>query len=400
MRILIQAGAAASLLNFRGSLISTMLEMGHEVVCVAPPASSDVRDGIEKLGASLVPVHSLQRAGLNPYRDYCARREISAIIRRQRPNLVLAYTIKPIVLGIPAARAAGVACCYPLITGLGAAFNTLGLKGWGMRFVATRMYRSALRVSNRVIVQNADIAEFLLKEGIVTPSDEVRVVPGSGVDLNHFQEMALPQGNPCFLLLGRMLFDKGVREFVAAARVVKKLRPAARFLLVGDIDPNPAAISAATLAEWNKEGVVEYRPSVSDVRPLLAECTAYVLPSYHEGMPRSVLEAMATGRPVITTDTIGCKETIINAGPQDGEGVRTGENGMLVPVRNVESLAVAMLRLANDTALGEQMGSRGRQLAEQQFDVRLINQQMLQAMDLLPPGAAGLSGTATRWPAQ
>jgi len=125
-------------------------------------------------------------------------------------------------------------------------------------------------------------------------------------------------------------------------------------------------------------------PFQSDVRPLLQQCTTYVLPSYHEGLPRSVLEAMATGRPVITTDTIGCRETVINAGPADVDGIRTGENGLLVPVRSVEPLASAMLRLARDAGLRERMGARGREIAEQRFDVRLINDMMLRAMDLIP----------------
>jgi len=153
---------------------------------------------------------------------------------------------------------------------------------------------------------------------------------------------------------------------------------------VGDTDPNPAAISHEQLNQWRGEGVVEYRSAVADVRPLLTQCSVYVLPSYHEGMPRSVLEAMATGRPVITTDTIGCRETVTNAGPPDAENIRVGENGLLVPVRTVEPLTSAMLRLAEDVGLRERMGSRGREIAEQQFDVRLINDVMLRTMDLLP----------------
>ena len=245
-------------------------------------------------------------------------------------------------------------------------------------------------------MQNQEIAALFIREGIV-PADKVVVVPGSGVDTGHFAFCPMPAGPPVFLLLARMLRDKGVEEYVAAAKLVKEEVPHARFLLVGDTDPNPAAISKEQLNRWNGEGIVEYRSAVSDVRPLLSDCSVYVLPSYHEGLPRSVLEAMAVGRPIITTDTIGCRETIINAGAADQEGIRTGENGLLVPVRSVVPLAAAMLRLAGDTTLQAQMGQRGREIAEQQFDVRGINELMLRAMDLLPiPSADSLPALSSQ----
>jgi glycosyltransferase involved in cell wall biosynthesis len=243
-----------------------------------------------------------------------------------------------------------------------------------------------LRQCVGVIVQNRDIAHFMVGRKIMPDRSRILVIAGSGIDTGHFGLVAIPQGRPVFLLLARMLRDKGVEEYVSASKSVKMLIPQARFLLVGDTDPNPAAISQHQLDEWNEEGVIEYRSAVADVRPLLSECSIYVLPSYHEGMPRSVLEAMATGRPVITTDTIGCRETVLNGGPPDWEGIRTGDNGLLVPVREVKPLVAAMLRLASDSGLRETMGRRGREIAEQKFDVRKINDQMLRAMELLPSG--------------
>jgi glycosyltransferase involved in cell wall biosynthesis len=186
-----------------------------------------------------------------------------------------------------------------------------------------------------------------------------------------------------------MLRDKGVEEYVAAARLVKKEMPQARFLLVGDTDPNPAAISERKLDQWNREGVVEYHPAIADIRPLLANCTVYVLPSYHEGLPRSVLEAMAVGRPIITTDTIGCRETIFEAMPSEslGQGIKRGLNGFLVPVRGVEPLAAVMKQLANDRPMAVAMGQESRAIAEKFFDARLINDLMLKAMNLAPAGS-------------
>jgi len=324
---------------------------------------------------------SLARTGLNPLTDLASMFRLRRVFKRQRPDVVLSYTIKPVIYGSLAASWTGVPRIYSLITGLGAAFHTSGIKGRLLRFLAVSMYRLALARCNKVFVQNREIAELFIRESIVA-SDKIVVVPGSGVDTQHFIPVPLPPGPPVFLLLARMLRDKGVEEYVAAARLVKKEMPQARFLLVGDTDPNPAAIPERQLKQWNEEGVIEYRSAISDVRPLLSACSAYVLPSYHEGMPRSVLEAMATGRPVITTDTIGCRETVINPGPADAEGIRTGENGLLVPVRSIGPLAAAMLRLARNSSMGAAMGQRGREVVEQQFDARLINDLTLRAMDL------------------
>jgi glycosyltransferase involved in cell wall biosynthesis len=307
------------------------------------------------------------------------------LLERERPSLVLAYTIKPIVLGIPAASRAGVPKRYALITGLGAAFNTPGIKGWLLRKAASAMYRSALNLCTKVIVQNRDIEGVLRREGILSEGVAVSVVPGSGIDTERFKASAIPAGPPVYLLLARMLVDKGIREFVEAARIVRQECAGARFLLVGGLDTNPSAIPKAELDRWNKQGVVECRPAVVDVRPLLMQCSIYVLPSYHEGLPRSVLEAMSVGRPVITTDAIGCRDTILEPGPIDAEGVRTGKNGMLVPVRNVPALAAAMLRLAGNPQIAESMGRSGRAAAELLFDVRRINDLMLGAMGVLAP---------------
>jgi glycosyltransferase involved in cell wall biosynthesis len=382
-RIMIFAGFDRSLLNFRGPLIRAMLAAGHEVVACAPAELPGVAQALSDLGARFVPV-DLSRTGLNPLVDLRYRRQVRDLVRRERPEVVLAYTIKPVVYGLPAAKAAGAPRVYALITGLGAAFNTGGLKGGVLRLVASTLYRRALRLASVVMVQNRDIAERFAALGITTARSKVMVVAGSGIDTDAFRAQPMRNGSPVFLLLARMLRDKGVEEYVAAARLVKSKYSTARFLLVGDTDPNPAAISSAQLQRWSREGFVTYLPAVADVRPLLKECTAYVLPSYHEGMPRSVLEAMASARPVITTDTIGCRETVMNAGSIDAESIRTGDNGLLVPVRNSSALAAAMTRFVTDFPLATAMGQSGRIIAEQQFDVRRINDVMLRSMDLLP----------------
>jgi glycosyltransferase involved in cell wall biosynthesis len=217
-------------------------------------------------------------------------------------------------------------------------------------------------------------------------------VGGSGVDLARFASAPLPPGPPTFLLIARLLRDKGVVEYVEAARRVRKRRPDARFQLLGPLDPNPAAISRAELEAWVAEGAIEYLGETRDVRPYLAKATVYVLPSYYrEGLPRSIVEAMAMGRPIITTDAPGCRETTVD-----------GQNGYLVPSRDSAALAAAAMRFADDPALAHAMGRRSRQIAEARFDVNRINAALLAAMRLDVPSGVGAAAAELRsggWPA-
>ena len=381
--VLVLGGADGSLLNFRGALLRALVQSGASVIAAAPAETPGVAQRLASMGVRFEPF-ALARAGMNPIADGLSFVGLIRLFRRTRPDVALGYTIKPVIYGSLAAQWVGVRRVYALITGLGAAFHTRGLKGRVLRFVAVALYRIALRRCNKVFVQNKDIAELFIREGIV-PAGKLVVVPGSGVDTQHFEFVPMPSGQPVFLLLARMLRDKGVEEYVAAARIVKKQLPGARFHLVGDTDPNPSAIALKQLHQWNGEGVVEYHSAVSDVRPLLGECTVYVLPSYHEGLPRSVLEAMAVGRAIITTDTIGCRDLVAAPRLADSAGVRWGENGALVPVRDVAGLAAAMVHMAIHPELASTMGKCGRGLAEEFYDVNRVNFQMLSEMNFLSP---------------
>lgn len=379
--VLVLGGADRSLLNFRGALLLSLVQVGATVIAAAPAETPGVAQRLAGMRVRFEPI-ALARAGLNPISDGLSFLRMIWLFRRTRPDVVLGYTIKPVIYGSLAAQWVGVRRVYALITGLGAAFHSGGLKGRVLRFVAVTLYRIALRRCTKIFVQNKDIADLFIRERIV-PAGKLVVVPGSGVDTQHFEFVPMPSGQPVFLLLARMLRDKGVEEYVAAARVLKKQLPAARFLLVGDTDPNPAAIALNQLLRWNVEGVVEYHAAVSDVRPLLGECTTYVLPSYHEGLPRSVLEAMAVGRAIITTDTIGCRDLVARPLSADSAGVRWGENGALVPVRDVAGLASAMLHLAQHAELASRMGQCGRVLAKNFFDVKQVNILMLSEMNFM-----------------
>lgn len=382
-QILVLGGLDGSLLNFRGSLLRAFIDAGHDVLAAAPAQTVGVPEKLRNAGVRYEPV-SLARAGLNPFADLAGLFRLQRLFKRQQPDIVLSYTIKPVIYGSLAAWLAGVPRIYALITGLGAAFHTSGVKGRVLRFIAVFLYRRALQRCTKVFAQNRDIADLFIREKMVG-AEKIFVVPGSGVDTNHFPFSTLPSGSPVFLYLGRLLRDKGISELVAATRLLKVSQPEAKVLLVGDTDPNPASFSAEEVAAWQNEGIVEHIGYQADVRPYLRDCTAFVLPSYHEGLPRSVLEAMATGRPIITTDAIGCRETIFEAGEADRmSGIKRGLNGFLVPVRSIEPLAAAMKILARDRDMAVAMGRESRTLVETHFDVGLINNLMLRAMDLSP----------------
>lgn len=382
-KIIVVAGYDRSLINFRGPLLRGMVQAGHTVLALAPAETPGIAARLANMGVRFVPI-AMARAGLDPGADADYVGQLRALFERERPDLVLAYTIKPVVYGSLAAEWAGVPRFYALITGLGAAFYGRGFKGKLLRLIVTEMYRLALGRCTRVLVQNGEIADLFVRLKLVG-WDKLAVVPGSGVDTEHFVYSEPTLGPPVFLFLGRLLRDKGLGEFIAAARLVKASGGTARFIIAGATDPNPASFSPADVDSWRREGVVEYAGFMEDVRPLLAQCSVYVLPSYHEGMPRSVLEAMAAGRPIITTDAIGCRETVLNARPADANGVRMGDNGLLVPPRTVEPLANAMIRMATDLALRSRMGRASRVIAEKRFDVRRINVLMLAQMGLTTP---------------
>lgn len=303
MRILILASLSRSLLNFRGPLLRALRERGHEVIAAAP--SDDgvvaVQEQLASMAIRFEPV-PLARGGLNPFNDLRSLRALDTLLRRQRPDVVLAYTAKPVIYGGLAARRVGGIRFFPMITGLGYAFtDSGGLKRLLVRRVIEQLYRRSLASAETVIFQNPD-DENLFRERKLIPSTVPSVrVNGSGVDLDAFPPAPLPEA-PVFLMLARLVADKGVREYVAAARSVKHQYPQAVFRLGGGLDPNPASIRPDELQSWVDSGVIEYLGDIHNVQGALAACRYYVLPSYREGTPRSVLEAMATGRPIITTD--------------------------------------------------------------------------------------------------
>lgn len=368
--IVVIGGFAESLLNFRGPLLRTLVERGHRVVACAPAASAGVVDALAAMGVAYHDV-PFKRAGLRPDQDLRALGTLVALLREIRPDIVLGYTIKPVIYGLLAARLAGVPRQFAIITGLGYAFVNSGARARLVRAVVRRLYRLSLGSADRVFFQNPDDRALFEQMGLVRDAAQAVLINGSGVDVDAFQPAPIPHGPASFLLIARLLRDKGISEYVEAARMIRARYPQAVFRLAGWIDDNPAAISERELSAWTAEGVIEYLGRLDDVRPALAASSVYVLPSYREGTPRTVLEAMAMGRPVVTTDAPGCRET-----------VRDGRNGYLVPVQDAAALARALERFLVEPGLIETMGREGRRMAVAKYDVRKVNGVILQTLGL------------------
>jgi glycosyltransferase involved in cell wall biosynthesis len=369
-KILIVAGLPSSLINFRGPLIEAFIAHGHEVHASGPSADEATLAWLEARCVRYHPVE-LERAGFSVSGDLRTIFALRRIMLTLRPDLVFAYTIKPVIYGTLAAASAGVRRRFALITGLGFAFTDgdRSPKRSIAYAIASVLYALALRLVTGVFFQNPDDAALFQQKKLVPARLNPVVVNGTGIDINQFVAVPVPK-DVRFLMISRLVADKGVREFVEAARLTKKARPEAVFDLVGPEDPNPAAISPTLIPDAVRDGVVVYHGEATDVRPFLDAASIYVLPSYREGTPRTVLEAMATGRAIITTDAPGCRETVID-----------GHNGFMVPVRDVPALARAMTRFIENPALQEQMGRLSRELCEEKYDVRKVNAAMLDHME-------------------
>ena len=338
---------------------------------MAPGGTVELRSALAALGVAFEEL-GLERAGTDPRADLRTLRTLVVRLRELRPDLVFGYTIKPIIYGTIAASLAGVRRRAAMVTGLGYAFKPpTSLRGRVVGAIATTLYRGVLARCQTVFFQNPDDRAELESRGLVSQKSEVRIVRGSGVDLYHYALAPLLSGPTSFLFVGRLLRDKGIYEYVEAARRVRAEHGGSRFLVAGWVDPNPESVTAAELESWTREGVIEYLGTVSDIRPSLRAAHVLVLPSYREGTPRSVLEAMSMGRAVITTDAPGCRETIIS-----------GESGLLVPVRDPRALASAMSSLCEDRGLLERLARAGRLRAETLYDARQVAAEMLDAMAL------------------
>lgn len=362
------ANSAFSVANFRGPLVRALVACGVRVYALAPDFDERTRGATIEIGAEPVRI-SLQRTGMHPLQDIADFFRLAVTLRRLRPDATLAYFIKPVIYGSLAAWVARIPRRFALVAGLGYAFAPgelkLSLRRRLLLLFSSGLYFLAFSVCTRVFFFNDDDIDYFVRRRLIR-QEKAKRLQATGVDLSHFAPAPPVKSPLTFLLVARLLKEKGIREYVDAARVIKAQHPDVRFLLVGGFDPNPGGLSPPEVRAWVDEGVIEWPGHVDDVRPWIAQSSVYVLPSYREGVPRSTQEAMAMGRPVITTDSPGCRDT-----------VQDGVNGFLVPIRDATALAEAMRNFIERPDLIDTMGAQSRLIAEARFDVRVINARLL-----------------------
>lgn len=370
MHILMTVNAAWNIWNFRRPLVEALSGDGHQITVLAPP--DEAVPELERLGCRVRPLE-MSVKGLNPIDDLKLQRRFGRIFCEERPDAVLSYTIKNNIFGARAARPTNIPF-VPNVTGLGTAF----LSGKLLQTVTEQLYRRSFADLPVVFFQNEDDRDLFLDRRLLR-ADQARLLPGSGIDLQRFAPapMPAPEEPPVFLMIARLLRDKGVLEFVEAARLVKARHPQARFQLLGAVgSENRSAVDRQTVDAWVAEGVVEYLGTTADVRPTIAAASCVVLPSYREGAPRTLIEAAAMARPLIATDVPGCRAV-----------VDRNVSGFLCDVRNAESLAAAMERCLDLSPEAQQaMGAAGRAKMEREFDQALVVDAYRAALDAIASG--------------
>jgi glycosyltransferase involved in cell wall biosynthesis len=354
--VFVTVNASWNLVNFRRGLVAALLADGHRVTVLAPPDGAS--GTLEAMGCRFLPL-VMDNKGVSPLRDLALLWRIVRILRRERPDAILGYTIKNNVYGGIAARLLGIPF-LPNVSGLGTGF----LSGTGLRALVVLLYRLGFAKAELVFFQNEDDRALFVGERLVT-LERTRCLPGSGIDLARFAPAPARNGDEAviFLLIARLLRDKGVCEFVEAARIVRRRHPGAVFQLLGPAGAaNRTAIPDETLAAWHAEGIVVHLGETDDVRPFIAAADCVVLPSYREGRPRSLIEAAAMARPVIATDVPGCRDV-----------VEAGRTGLLCRVRDAADLARRMEEfIALPPATRAEMGRQARARMERDYDERLV----------------------------
>ena len=371
--ILIIASYGPSLINFRLNLIKKLISKGYKVSVASPKDrfSDNLQKELKDLGVN-INIFSLSSVSLNFFKDYKTILEIFRIIKISKPNIVISYTAKPVIYTGLVLKYFKKISYFPMITGLGYAFIHKELiKHKIVKYIITKLYQISLKNSSKIIFQNKDDQSLFLELKIIKDQNTSNVVNGSGVDLNTYPLSDLPS-KPVFLMISRLLVDKGVREFVEAAKIVRSRFSNARFQLAGSLDENPSSITAKELQSWINEKHIEYLGEIKSVQPILRLCKYYVLPSYREGIPRSTLEALSTGRPIITTDVPGCRETVVHE-----------KNGLLIPARDIASLTNAMIRLLEEKEeVIQNMGKESFLIAKNKFEVNKVNDSLFNIMRL------------------
>ncbi len=367
MKIMVISPKNKTVFNFRGDLIKAFIKKGYEVVVTGP--NTDFLEDIETLGASFVEVPFVKdNVGIIGDLKYC--KMLCDVIKKENPDKIFSYTIKPVIYGSIAGGLCSVKEIYPMMTGLGRVYGTDGIKSKILRLITGTLYKIAFRYCKKVIFQNWDDMELFVKLKYL-PKAKCEKIDGSGVNMERFTFSELPE-EKTFLMISRIIKEKGVFEFCEAAEIVKEKHPDARFVILGGYDSSIGAVGPEELKPYTDKGIIEIPGEVKDVAPILAGCYSFVLPTYYrEGIPRTILEAMACGKPILTTDWVGTREAVDN-----------GVNGYLVPIKDGKTLAEKMLDLIDNPEMAQEMGRQSHRICTEKFEVGIINEKMLKMIEI------------------
>lgn len=368
MKIAVLSSHTSSLFWFRMDMMKDFIKSGHTVMALGSEPEADWKEKFREHGIDYRQL-KVERNGINPLKDLNTFKSLYEFMNREKPDRVFAYQAKTVIYGSVAAKLNGISEVYPLIAGLGSIFRGTGFKNKIVKTIMKIEYWAACRCSKKVFFQNHDDKSEFIQNGLIK-ADKTVIINGSGVNLEKFKPTPLPE-RPAFLFIGRLIKDKGIMEYLEACKEVKKIHPNVRCLLVGPYDSNPSALQPEELKPYIEKGIIEYFGEQSDVRPYISQCSTFILPSYHEGTPKTVLEAMATGRAIITTDAPGCRETVVE-----------GLNGLLVPVKDVRELKEKMIWMIEHSEDANRMGQESLKMCQEKYDVKKVNKAILQTMNL------------------
>lgn len=366
MKILVISPKNKTVFNFRGDLIKDMIASGHEVYVTGP--DREYEEDVLALGVKELICVPLVKDNTSIKGDLSYLKRLKRVMTELKPDLVFSYTIKPVVYGSIAAKKCKVPKIYAMVTGLGRVYATGGIKTKLIRAVTKMLYKKAFKACDKVIFQNGDDIEQLVSDRYL-PREKAMKVNGSGVNMDRFVKTELP-AEPVFLMVSRIIREKGVLEYCEAARELRRAVPNARCILLGGFDKSIGALKKEDILPYIEDGSIELPGEVKDPVPFYASSSVFVLPSYYrEGLPRTILEAMASKRAVITTDWTGCREAVVN-----------GENGYLVKIKDSAELASRMIELAKNRELLEKMAEDSYIKCQSKYEVKIVNQSMKEIM--------------------
>lgn len=369
MKIVVLSSHTSSLFWFRMDMMKDFIKQGYKVIALGPESEVNWKS---KFGEMNIDYRQffVERSGFNPIKDLRTYQEIYQFMKEENPDKVFTYQAKTVIYGNLAAKASGITEVYTLIAGLGSILRGEGLKNEIIKAIMKIGYRMACKASKKVFFQNNDDINEFIKNGLIQ-NNKIVLINGSGVNLEKFKPESLPS-MPAFLFIGRLIKDKGVVEYLEACKRIKIKYPEVRCLLVGPYDSNPTALQPDELMPFIDQGVIEYFGEQTDVRPYLKQCSTFVLPSYHEGTPKTVLEAMAVGRAIITSNVPGCRDTVIDE-----------YNGFLVRIKDIDELFNKMELMIKNISLNKLMAEHSLKIAREKYDVNLVNKSIMEAMEVL-----------------